>query len=57
MIQSKDGTLYFVNGWGNIYKAPPGSLNFERLGNATIARPAPAGQWDDLHQIEFTFLP
>ena len=57
MIQSKDGTLYFVNGWGNIYKAPPGSLSFERLGNATIARPAPKGSYDDLHQIEFTFLP
>ena len=59
IIQSaKDGSLYFVNGWGNIYRAPAGTLKFERLpGNATIARPAPAGQWDDLHQIEFTFLP
>ena len=35
-----------------------GFLRFERLsGNATIARPSPAGSYDDLHQIEFTFLP
>ena len=39
-------------------KASPGTLNFKRLpGNSTIARPAPEGEWDDLHQIEFTFLP
>ena len=59
LIQSaKDGSLFFVNGWGNIYKASPGTLAFKRLpGNATIARPSPAGEWDDLHQIEFTFLP
>ena len=59
LIQSaQDGSLFFVNGWGNIYKAARGTLAFKRLpGNATIARPAPTGQWDDLHQIEFTFLP
>lgn len=58
LIQSaQDGSLFFVNGWGNLYRARAGTLTFERLGNATIARPAPAGQWDDLHQIEFTFLP
>lgn len=58
LIQSKDGALYFVNGWGNIYKAAPGTLSFKRLpGNATIARPSPSGSYDDLHQIEFTFLP
>ena len=57
LISSKDGSLFFVNGWGNIYRAPPGSLSFARLGNATIARPAPPGSFDDLHQIEFTFLP
>ncbi len=57
IIQSADGSLFFVNGWGNIYKAEAGSLKFKRLpGNATIARPAPRGSWDDLHQIEFTFL-
>ncbi len=57
IIQSADGSLFFVNGWGNIYKAEAGSLKFKRLpGNATIARPSPEGSWDDLHQIEFTFL-
>ena len=25
-VQAKDGSLFFVNGWGNIYRAPPGSL-------------------------------
>jgi hypothetical protein len=25
IIQSKDGSLFFVNGWGNIYKADPGT--------------------------------
>ena len=58
LIQAKDGSLFFVNGWGNIYRAPPGTLRFDRLpANSTIARPAPQGSWDDLHQIEFTFLP
>lgn len=57
LLQAGDGSLYFVNGWGNLYKAPPGTLRFARLGNATIARPAPSGSRDDLHQIEFTFLP
>ena len=58
MIQGKDGALYFVNGWGNIYKASNGTLDFKRLGgNATIARHSPHGAYDDLYQIEFTFLP
>jgi hypothetical protein len=58
IIQAKDGSLYFVNGWGNLYKAAPETLSFKRLpGNATIARPSPRGSYDDLHQIEFTFLP
>lgn len=57
IIQSADGSVFFVNGWGNIYKTEAGSLKFQRLpGNATIARPSPEGSWDDLHQIEFTFL-
>ena len=41
LIQSTDGSLFFVNGWGNIYKAAPGTLDFRRLpGNTTIARSA-----------------
>ena len=58
LIQAADGSLFFVNGWGNIYKSANGTtMAFKRLGNATIARPAPAQSFDDLHQIEFTFLP
>ena len=50
--------LYFVDGWGQLYQAnasaAPG-LQFVPLG-AMLTQPAPPPAFDDLHQIEFTFL-
>lgn len=55
------GATYFVNGFGSLYRsdAPPGApLAFTRLpNNATAVTPAPHGEWDDLHQVSFAFLP
>lgn len=60
VIQADD-SLFFIAGWGNIYQARVNTertLSFERVaGDPMIATPAPPGQWDDLHQIEYTFLP
>mmetsp|Transcript_10346 Transcript_10346/g.26500 ORF Transcript_10346/g.26500 Transcript_10346/m.26500 type:complete len:442 (-) Transcript_10346:724-2049(-) len=53
-------SLYFVAGWGNLYRLPlPATrLQFTRLaGDGVISTPAPQGAFDDFKQIEFTFLP
>lgn len=60
VIRAPDA-LYFVAGWGNLYRMPlNGSsvLHFDRLvGDGVITTPAPQGSYDDFRQIEFTFLP
>ena len=62
IIKSKR-SLYFVNGWGNIFVARTStstnnSLAFTRLeGQGVLTTAAPPGNFDDIHQIEFTFLP
>lgn len=63
VIKGNGGTsLYFAAGWGNIYRMPLNAttkvLQFSRLpSNAVIAEPAPTGAYDDVKQIEYTFLP
>jgi hypothetical protein len=50
---------YFVAGWGQIYVAQRnGSALFSRLeGDGMITAVPPSPAFDDIHQIEFTFLP
>jgi len=50
---------YFVAGWGQIYVAQRnGSALFSRLeGDGMITSVPPSPAFDDIHQIEFTFLP
>ena len=58
-VLGASGRRFFTSGWGNLYAAPTnGSVRFERLGGVPrIATPAPSPAWDDVHQMEFTFLP
>ena len=60
-ILTATNETYFVNGFGSLYKSisPAGApLHFLRLpANASAVEPAPPGEWDDLHQVSFAFLP
>merc|ERR1712032_249179 len=50
---------FFAAGWGQLYSAQRnGTALFSRLdGDGMITTVAPRPAWDDIHQIEFTFLP